>query len=168
MVTGDVVYIVPGAELMLFLKISAGCPCCCWILMLPCICICCCCPVMGDSVIVPFWTGALENVTRLLFIVTIVDVWLLLLLVGYTNLTGSFFGIFIEFRMGSWGGGCWPEMKFEKICWWLTLCCRLLKWLLFIVDWTLLFDSVGFVKFALFADNEDAVTRKTEIGINKS
>lgn len=177
MVTGDDVTKVPGAELLAFLKISVG-ACCpaCWpvILMLPpCITACCCWPgcdswfaVIGDNVIVPFWTGALENVTRLLFIVTIVeDCVLLLLLVGYTNLTGSFFGIFNVFRFGR--GRCWPVMKFEKICWWLTLCCWLWKWLLFIVDWTLLFDSVGFVKFALFAGNEDAA-RKTEIEINKN
>lgn len=173
MVTGELVTNVPPAELFAFLKMSVGA---CWppwlvILMLPPCITCCCWPwvnwfaAIGDNVIVPFWTGALENVTRLLFIVTIVDVWVLLL-VGYTNLTGSFFGIFNGVRSG-WGW-CWPEMKLEKICWWLTLCCWWLKWLLwFIVEWTLLFDSVDFVRFALLADNEDA-TRKTETWINKN
>lgn len=170
MVSGDDVTKVPDAELIAFLKISVGA---CWpgcppviFMFPPCIIACCCCPgcvswfaCIGESVIVPFWTGALDNVTRLLFIVTIVDVCVLLL-VGYTNFTGSFFGIFVEFRAGCCSGWCWPATKFEKICWWLTIDCWWMKWLLFIVDVRLLFDSIGFVKFALFADNEDA-TRKT-------
>lgn len=176
MVTGDDVTNVPGAELFVFLKMRVG-ACCPWfwpasLMLVPCITFCCCCPgcdiwfaVIADSVMVPFWTGALEKVTRLLFIVKIVEVWVLLF-VGYTNLTGSFFGIF-NVRCVSWGGWCWPATKFEKICWWLTLNCWLLKWLLFIVEWTLLFDSFDFVKFALFAGNEDA-TRKAEINKNEN
>lgn len=176
MVTGVVVNMVPGAEL-LKMRVGACWPAC-WLanLMFAACIICCCCwpccweiwfAVIGDNVIVPFWTGALENVTRLLFIVTIVEDWTLLLVFdGYTNLTGSFFGIFDRFRFSGWGW-FWPAMKLEKICWWLTLCDRWLKWLLFTVDCTLLFDSADFVKFALLADNEDA-TRKTEIEINKT
>lgn len=123
MVTGLDVTKVPPAELLAFLKMSVG-ACCPWpcpasLMFAPCITCCCCWPdwliwlVIGDSVIVPFCTGALEKVTRLLFIVTIVEVCVLL--VGYTNLTGSFFGIFDGVR--GWSDGCWPATKFEKICW---------------------------------------------------
>lgn len=84
MVTGLDVTKVPPAELLVFLKMSVGAcwPCACpaSLMLAPCI-TCCCWPdwfVIGDSVIVPFCMGALEKVTRLLFIVTIVEVCVLL------------------------------------------------------------------------------------------